>query len=41
MEMRRISRGRQRFGFLTFVQDPLRELPQVRQTTRMRLYIIY
>ena len=30
MEQRRVSRGKQRFSFLTFIQDPLRELPQVR-----------
>ncbi|KAI0820613.1 P-loop containing nucleoside triphosphate hydrolase protein [Trametes gibbosa] len=38
MEMRRISRSRQRFGFFTFVQDPLRELPQIVFTLRAVQY---
>ncbi|KAH9855745.1 P-loop containing nucleoside triphosphate hydrolase protein [Lenzites betulinus] len=38
MEMRRISRSRQRFSLLTFVQDPLRELPQIVFTLRAVQY---
>ncbi|KAH9891326.1 P-loop containing nucleoside triphosphate hydrolase protein [Cubamyces lactineus] len=38
MEQRRVSRGRQRFSFLTFIQDPLRELPQIVFTLRAVQY---
>ncbi|KAI0656859.1 P-loop containing nucleoside triphosphate hydrolase protein [Cubamyces menziesii] len=38
MEHRRVSRGRQRFSFITFIQDPLRELPQIVFTLRAVQY---
>ncbi|KAL7285975.1 hypothetical protein ACG7TL_001090 [Trametes sanguinea] len=38
MELRRVSRTRQRFGFFTFLQDPLRELPQIVFTLRAVQY---
>ncbi|KAI8983177.1 P-loop containing nucleoside triphosphate hydrolase protein [Trametes punicea] len=38
MELRRSSRSHRRFGFITFIQDPLRELPQIVFTLRAVQY---